>query len=97
MYPSERTTMLGEIPKRKLQPMWKHHVAFASRTWRTTENVNIDCMDRYRKFQPRCWDKYKKTVENLRIEHYRRDTRKIQKILEKYSQNIENLRVTSRG
>jgi hypothetical protein len=58
MNASGRTTMLGEIPKKKLQPVWKRHVAFASRKWRNTENLGLDC-----------WDMYRKTVENLRIEH----------------------------
>jgi hypothetical protein len=45
--------MLREIPKKKLRPVWKHHVAFASRKWRNTENLIIDCLGKYRKFKPR--------------------------------------------
>jgi hypothetical protein len=95
MYSSGRTTMLGEIPKKKLRPVWKHHVALASIKWRNTENLIIDCLERCRKFQPRLLGqvqencrkskdrplekRYRKNTENLIVVPWR-NACKIQKI-----------------
>jgi len=73
--------MLGEIPKRKLRPMWKHHVAFAGRKWRNTENLIIGCLEIYRKFQPRLLGQVQENCRKSKDRTLEERYRKIQKVL----------------
>jgi len=77
-------------------------VAFASRKWRNTENLIIDCLEKYSKFKPRLLGHVQENCRTFKDrtleERYRKKYRKsYRNSLEKYRQNIENLGITFRS